>query len=864
MCLIWYGDVLKKDKDKEKTEATIEVHSPSSEIPIKESIPTPSNDPLPSGEDSIQLNELMIFYTNLQQQVIDLEEAKITQAKEIANLKKRVRKLKKRRKSRPAGLRRLKKVGSSKRVKSYEEIDSLGAQEDASKQGRSIKDINQDVEIALFDEALGRMHDADITADPVTTADEVVTTASVEDSAAPITITTADVDDELTLAKTLITIKAAKEKVISKTATTVTTAITTPRAKGKAKMIELEKPLKKKDQITLDEEVARKQLAEQIQAQEREQLSIKERSKLFVELIESRKKYFAAKRPKEIRNKPPTEAQQKSIMCTYMKNIEGFKQKDFKGKSFDDIKKIFDKVYKRVNTFVDMNIENVEESLKITQAEVTKGSSKRERQELECLEIVPEDDDVAIKATPLSSKSPTIVDSKICKEGKKSYFKIIRADGNSQNYLIFRTMFKNFNRKDLEVLRSIVKESILHQLWSDVRLQVDYEIHAPNEDKDLIKKLEDLDDEHQVLGRIFMFKGLHGVTTAQLVMLVYKVTSVFNKVNAAKSRVTTAAKKLKIYSLGSIGIQWEFLRELTCGILETHLAEDPNGDALRKCIFSGPYKPTTVLVQAVAAIDDSPAIPENKAHFQAEKEAIHLILTGIGDEIYSIVDACQTAQEMWEAIERLQQGESLNIQDLKTNLFWEFGKFTSHDGETMESNYTGFYKVMSEMIRNNLTVAMMQFNNFSQNGQGKKIAKSIIPPSETASEEDNDPEQAQGDKDMQKNLALIAKYFKKIYKPTNNNLRTSSNSRNKNVDTTPRYKNDNQSGQFGNQRTVNVAGARENVGRPVVQQFGIQCFNYKEFGHFAKECRKPKRVKDSTYDKEKMLLCKQAEQGVPL
>nr|GFB48639.1 hypothetical protein [Tanacetum cinerariifolium] len=88
---------------------------------------------------------------------------------------------------------------------------------------------------------------------------------------------------------------------------------------------------------------------------------------------------------------------------------------------------------------------------------------------------------------------------------------------------------------------------------------------------------------------------------------------------------------------------------------------------------------------------------------------------------------------------------------------------------------------------------------------------------------------------MQKNLPLIAKYFKKIYKPTNNNLRTSSNSKNKNVDTTPQFKNDNQSEQFGNQRTVNVAGERENVGS-----------------------------KDSAYHKEKMLLCKQAEQGVPL
>ncbi|GKB36222.1 putative ribonuclease H-like domain-containing protein, partial [Tanacetum coccineum] len=70
--------------------------------------------------------------------------------------------------------------------------------------------------------------------------------------------------------------------------------------------------------------------------------------------------------------------------------------------------------------------------------------------------------------------------------------------------------------------------------------------------------------------------------------------------------------------------------------------------------------------------------------------------------------------------------------------------------------------------------------------KGKEIAKPVTPQSESVSEEDSDPEQAQRDKDMKKNLALLAKYFKKLYKPTNNNLRTSSNSRNKTENTTPR------------------------------------------------------------------------------
>nr|GEU28865.1 hypothetical protein [Tanacetum cinerariifolium] len=264
--------------------------------------------------------------------------------------------------------------------------------------------------------------------------------------------------------------------------------------------------------------------------------------------------------------------------------------------------------------------------------------------------------------------------------------------------------------------------------------------------------------------------------------------------------------------------------------------------------------------------------PANKAHFEVEKEEIHLILTRIGDEIYSIIDACKTAQEMWEAIKRLQQGESLNIQDVKTNLFWEFSKFTSHNGETMESYYTRFYKLMNEMIRNNLTVATMQVNvQFLQQLQPDWLRIVTIV-----------KQQYKLDKvSYYKLFDILKQYQKQVNELRAERLARNANplaldlqtyqqqpqnflkSRNKNVDTTLRYKND-KSGQFRNQTMMNVARARENVGSSVVQQSGIQCFNCKEFGHFAKECKKPKRVKDSVYHKEKMLLSKQAKKGVPL
>nr|GEY02279.1 putative reverse transcriptase, RNA-dependent DNA polymerase [Tanacetum cinerariifolium] len=275
----------------------------------------------------------------------------------------------------------------------------------------------------------------------------------------------------------------------------------------------------------------------------------------------------------------------------------------------------------------------------------------------------------------------------------------------------------------------------------------------------------------------------------------------------------------------------------------------------------------------------------------------------IDNDIYSIVDACPNAYEMWKAIERLKQGESINVQDLETNLYLEFGKFTSQDGESLESYYSRFYKMMNELIRNQCKVINHQVNvqfllqlqpewqraekiarvanplalvaqqqpvyhpqthptHYNQTSstrlpqaatrnRGKAI---VISPQLIYDQEpsmvDNDDETSK-DKEIDKLMALISLSFKKIYKPTNNNLRTSSNTSRTNQDNSLRI---NRNAGYESQRSDNVAGDRETVGSSMVQKSGIQCYNCKEFGHVARECQKPKRAKDAAYHREKMLL----------
>ncbi|GJU86949.1 hypothetical protein Tco_1294495 [Tanacetum coccineum] len=149
----------------------------------------------------------------------------------------------------------------------------------------------------------------------------------------------------------------------------------------------------------------------------------------------------------------------------------------------------------------------------------------------------------------------------------------------------------------------------------------------------------------------------------------------------------------------------------------------------------------------------------------------------------------------------------------------------------------------------------------STRNRGKAFVTSSAPTYDPEPATVTEDEEMSKEKEIDKLMALTSLSFKKTYKPTNNKLQTSSNTSRANQDNSPRI---NRGTGYDNQRAVNVAGARENVGTPVVQKSGIQCYNCKEYRHVSRECYKLKRVKDAAYHKEKMLLCKQEEAGVQL
>nr|GEW23043.1 retrovirus-related Pol polyprotein from transposon TNT 1-94 [Tanacetum cinerariifolium] len=283
------------------------------------------------------------------------------QAKEILRLKKRVKQLEKKKRSRTHGLKRLYKVGLSARVESSVNEESLG-EEDASKQGRiSSIDANQDIYLVnvyrdkdifgVNDQDDTSMFDADKDLQGEKVVVEDVNVASIATSIIVAATTAVSIND-ITLTQALMEIKTSKPKAKgiimqepSETPTTKTIPIPSKdQDKGKGIMIEPKMPLKKKAQISLDEELAFKiqaeeeeeqerivrekaqqiedenlawdnvqdmidadyELAARLQEEEQRELNVEEKSKLFVELVDNRKKHFARLRAEEQRRKPLT------------------------------------------------------------------------------------------------------------------------------------------------------------------------------------------------------------------------------------------------------------------------------------------------------------------------------------------------------------------------------------------------------------------------------------------------------------------------------------------------------------------------------------------------------------------------------
>nr|GEU52781.1 retrotransposon protein, putative, unclassified [Tanacetum cinerariifolium] len=398
---------------------------------------------LRSGEDNMKLMELMALCTTLSDRVLVLENNKTAHELEITHLKKRVKRLEKKRKSRnPQLKRRLFKVR-----KEYSAEKSLGDQEDASKQEKNDQDerisfVQKDAEIqeryghdTKINTASTSITTASInitTAEPVTTVSTPITTAGVSISTAEritptTTKTTVNEDEDLTITQILMKMRRVILREASKTTTRPTIPpqhLLDPKDKGKVKMVEPKKPLKKKDQIEFDKKVAQRlhaqfeeeermarqqeekeniaecddvqammdadhELAERLQAKEQGELYIEERLKLFVELMNQRRKHFTRIRAEEKRRKPPTKAQKRNQML--------------------DKEKLDEKVEAKVDN------DQEEAEMKIY------------------MKIVP-DDEIAIDAIPLATKPPIIIDWKIIKEGNISPYHIKRADGSSKKF----------------------------------------------------------------------------------------------------------------------------------------------------------------------------------------------------------------------------------------------------------------------------------------------------------------------------------------------------------------------------------------------------------------------------------------------
>ncbi|GJT69115.1 ribonuclease H-like domain-containing protein [Tanacetum coccineum] len=282
---------------------------------------TSDGNTLRSGEDRLKLEELMALCKNLQQRVLGLETTKTTQANEIASLKRRVNKLERRNKSITHGIKRMYRVGSSRRVESSED-EGLG-EEDASKQGK-IADIDANKDIYLVNvhtnEDMFGVNDLDgneVIVDNVDIVKTVVETRSVVEEVTDVVEKAklvSAVEETVNAAATTVS-TASTIPVSAATTTTTTTATITDvevtlaqalaelkSAKPKAVKVVIQEPEQEEERLAREkaqqteeasiawDDVQAKieadyQLAQRLQAQEQEELTTEENASLFGRIV---------------------------------------------------------------------------------------------------------------------------------------------------------------------------------------------------------------------------------------------------------------------------------------------------------------------------------------------------------------------------------------------------------------------------------------------------------------------------------------------------------------------------------------------------------------------------------------------------
>nr|GEX62182.1 putative ribonuclease H-like domain-containing protein [Tanacetum cinerariifolium] len=236
-----------------------------------------------------------------------------------------------------------------------------------------------------------------------------------------------------------------------------TPAETKSKDKGKGILVEEPKPLKKKQQVEMDEAFSRK-LQEELNQEIDWEVAMEH-------VKQSAKESLYVQRYQVMKKRPVTEAQARRNMMVYLKNTAGYRLDYLKEMSYDDIRPIFEAKFNSNLKFLLKTKEQIEEEknreIAIINETPAQKAAKRRRLNEEAkdveeikkhLEIVPdEDDDVYTEATSLARKVP-VVDYQIIYIDNKPRYKIIHADDTHQLYRSFITMLKNFNRDDLETL----------------------------------------------------------------------------------------------------------------------------------------------------------------------------------------------------------------------------------------------------------------------------------------------------------------------------------------------------------------------------------------------------------------------------